>query len=101
MALGLHCLCMRAAGNSFLFLLVRGVIPKTSPNITESVPAVAFSALDTPTSAMSLPVPIGQTLWWRASLSSNWRTSVWARLGCRKATLPCGKWKVVGHSETW
>ena len=42
---------------------VRGVIPKTSPNRTESVPVVAFSALATPTIAMSRPVPIGQTLW--------------------------------------
>ena len=85
---------MRAAGSSFLFLLVRGVIRKTSPNMTESMPVVAFSALDTPTNAMSLSVPIGQTLWWCASLSSNCHTSVWARLGCRNA-------KASGPPETF
>ena len=60
----------------------------TSPNTTESMPVVAFSALDTPTNAISLPVPMEQTLWWCASLSSNWRSSVWARLGVGRQRHP-------------
>ena len=36
---------------------------------------------------MSRPVPMGQILWWWASLSSSWRTSAWPRLECLKANV--------------
>ena len=42
-----------------------------------------------PTIATSLPVPIGLTLWWCASLSRRLKTSVLPRLGCRNANASC------------
>ena len=41
MALGLHCLCIRVAGSSFLFLDERGVIARTSPKKDLKVSDVA------------------------------------------------------------
>ena len=71
-ALGLHCLCIRVAGSSFLFLVVRGVIASTNPNRICRNPASLSAALSSPIIAMSLPVPTGLILWWCAWLSSRW-----------------------------
>ena len=61
-ALGLHCLCIRAAGNSFLFLVVRGVMVSTNPKRICKFLASLSAASTTPTIAMSLPVPTGLIL---------------------------------------
>ena len=57
-ALGLHCLCIRVAGNSFLFLVVGGVIASTNPKRICKLAATS----PTPTIAISLPVPTGLIL---------------------------------------
>ena len=85
MALGLHCLCIRVAGSSFLFLDERGVIARTSPKRICRFLMSPTGASAVPTIATSLPVPMGLTLWWCASLASRLKTSVWPRLGCRNA----------------
>ena len=72
MALGLHCLCIRVAGSSFLFLDERGVIARTSPKRICRFLVSPVGASMVPTIAMSLPVPIGLTLRWCASLARRW-----------------------------
>ena len=62
--LGLHWRWILAAGNSSLFLVGLGVMESTSPKIICHFLSPALAMSSTPTSAMSLPVPIGLTLWW-------------------------------------
>ena len=89
MALGLHCLCIRVAGSSSLLLDERGVMARTSPKrICRFLTSLAGASV-VPTIATSLPVPMGLTLWWCASLARRLKTSVWTRLGCRNANASC------------
>ena len=62
MALGLHCLCMRVAGSSFLFFVVRGVMVITKPKRICKFLASLAAAFASPTIAISLPVPTGLIL---------------------------------------
>ena len=50
------------AGNSFLFLVVRGVIASTNPKRICKVPASLAAASPTPTIAINLPVPTVRNL---------------------------------------
>ena len=89
MNLGLHCLYMREAGSSSLLLDVRGVMARTNPNNIWRSPSSSAGSSVVPTMATSLPVPMGLTLWWCASLARRLKTSVLPRLGCRNANASC------------
>ena len=79
-----------SGGRQFiLFFAERGVMARTNPKTSCRFLTSPAGTSVVPTIATSLPVPMGLTLWWCASLASRLKTSVWPRLGCRNANASC------------
>ena len=87
MFLGLHCLWILWEGVSSFFLVVLLTTERTSPKTTCRVALSSACVPSPPMIAINRPGVMGPTLWWCASLSRSFNTSIVPRLGCRKAKV--------------
>ena len=81
MFLGLHCLWILWEGVSSFFFVVLVATDRTSPKSTCRVELSSARVSSPPMIAINRPAVMGPTLWWCASLSRSFITSIVPKLG--------------------